>query len=222
MIKLSKAKKPQVLVDNDNKWTKEYLDCLNENKKPSDTIAHRYNHPDIKAALEEETTGKCAYCESKITHIEFGDIEHILPKNKDARPELYVDWNNLTLACEICNRTCKKDYYDPNVPLVNPYIDDPNDFFLFLGTIISSKNNNSRGFVTEKTLALNRSDLVVRRNERLQSISNLFVLWEQTQDPALKNTLANELVKECAPDKEYSAFVKHFLIAKGFPKSKLA
>lgn len=143
-------------------------------------------------------------------------------KNKDARPELYVDWNNLTLACEICNRTCKKDYYDPNVPLVNPYIDDPNDFFLFLGTIISSKNNNSRGFVTEKTLALNRSDLVVRRNERLQSISNLFVLWEQTQDPALKNTLANELLKECAQDKEYSAFVKHFLIAKGFPKSKLA
>ena len=95
-------------------------------------------------------------------------------------------------------------------------------FFLFLGTIISSKNNNSRGFVTEKTLELNRSALVVRRNERLQSISNLFFSWEKTQDPTLKNTLANELVKECAPDKEYSAFVKHFLIAKGFPKSKLA
>lgn len=61
MIKLSKVQKPQVLVDNATQWTAEYLACLNANQKPSDTIAHRYNHPDIKAALEEETTGKCAY-----------------------------------------------------------------------------------------------------------------------------------------------------------------
>lgn len=187
-----------------------------------DEISYRYNHPDIKAALEEEITGKCAYCESKIKHIEFGDIEHILPKKKTARPDLYVEWSNLTLACEVCNRTYKKDYYDPQNPLVNPYVDDPNDFFLFLGTIISTKNNNSRGFATENILGLNRSDLVVRRNERLQSISKLLFSWEQATSPTIKDILANELKKECAPDKEYSAFVKHFRIAKGFPESKLA
>lgn len=146
----------------------------------------------------------------------------ILPKKKTARPDLYVEWSNLTLACEVCNRTYKKDYYDPQNPLVNPYVDDPNDFFLFLGTIISTKNNNSRGFATENILGLNRSDLVVRRNERLQSISKLLFSWEQATSPTIKEILANELKKECAPDKEYSAFVKHFLIAKGFPESKLA
>ncbi len=222
MIKLSKSKKPQVLVDNANQWTKEYLDCLNANQKPSDTIAHRYNHPEIKAALEEETAGKCAYCESKIKHIAFGDIEHILPKKKTARPDLYVDWNNLTLACEICNRTCKKDYYCQENPLINPYIDDPNDYFIFLGTVISAKYNNSRGFVTENTLELNRTELVERRNERLQSINKLLFSWEQATNPTIKDVLATELKKECAPDKEYSAFVKHFLIAKGFLESKLA
>lgn len=221
MIKLFKGKKPKVLVDNAAQWTIEYLTCLNNNQKPSDTIAHRYNHSDIKTALEEETHGKCAYCESKIKHIEFGDIEHILPKKKTARPDLYVEWNNLTLACEVCNRTNKKDYYNTQIPLINPYIDDPDDFFLFIGTIISAKCNNLRGFTTESTLDLNRSDLVVRRNERLQSVNKLLFSWSQASDPSIKNVLENELRKECAPDKEYSAFVKHFLVSKGFPKDKL-
>ena len=222
MIKLTKAAKPQILVNNAAKWTAKYIACLNANQKPSDAIAHRYNHSDIKNALETETYGKCAYCESKIKHIEFGDIEHILPKKKNARPDLYVEWNNLTLSCEVCNRTNKKDYYDPQMPLVNPYIDEPDDFFIFLGTLISPRSNNPRGFVTESTLDLNRSDLVIRRNERLQSINKLLFSWEQASDIMIKNVLANEIKKECAPDKEYSAFVRNFLISKGFPKDKLA
>lgn len=221
MIKLSKGKKPQILVDHESQWTEEYLACLNANIKPSDTIAHRYNNTEIKDALETETHGKCAYCESKIKHIEFGDIEHILPKKKTARPDLYVEWSNLTLACEVCNRINKKDYYDPKMPLINPYIDNPDDYFLFIGTIISAKGNNSRGFVTESTLDLNRSDLVIQRNERLKSVNTLLFSWKHAVDPTIKSTLANELKKECAADKEYSAFVKYFLIAKGFPKDQL-
>lgn len=221
MIKLSKGIKPKVLVDNASQWTTEYLTCLNANLKPSDTIEHRYNNTEIKNALEKETHGKCAYCESKIKHIEFGDIEHILPKKKTARPDLYVEWTNLTLACEVCNRINKKDYYDPQIPLINPYIDNPDDFFLFIGTIISARDNNSRGYVTESTLDLNRSDLVVQRNERLQSVNKLLFSWQQATDPTIKKTLANELKRECAVDKEYSAFVRHFLIAKGFPKNQL-
>ena len=44
MIKLSKAEKPQVLVDLAEQWTNEYLDCLRRDEKPSETIAHRYNN----------------------------------------------------------------------------------------------------------------------------------------------------------------------------------
>lgn len=221
MIKLTKGPKPQILVANAGQWTTEYLACLNSGQKPSDTIAHRYNHADIKASLESETYKKCAYCESKFKHIAFGDIEHILPKKKTARPDLYVEWTNLTLACEVCNRINKKDYYDPQIPLINPYIDNPDDYFLFIGAIISAKDNNTRGYVTESTIDLNRGELVVRRNERLQSINKLLFSWSQASNPTIKNTLANELIRECAPDKEYSAFVKHFLVAKGFPKDLL-
>ena len=221
MIKLSKVEKPQVLVDFAEQWTNEYLDCLQRDEKPSETIAHRYNNKAIKDTLEKETFGKCAYCESKIKHVEFGDIEHILPKCKDARPDLYVEWSNLTLACEVCNRVKKRDYYNPNVPLVNPYEDNPKEFFIFLGTIITARKDNKRGAITESILDLNRSDLVVRRNERLQSVNKLLRSWEQTNDKAMKDVLTEELKRECTPDKEYSAFVKSFLIAKGFPEDKL-
>ena len=118
MIKLKKGPKPKILINNAERWTEEYCECLDNNEKPSSTVANRYNCPEIKDALEDETHGKCAYCESYIKHISYGDIEHILPKNKDARPDLYVTWSNLTLSCEICNRSGKGTYYNTKIPLI--------------------------------------------------------------------------------------------------------
>ena len=217
MIKLSKGPKPQILIDNAAQWTNEYVNCLSSNQNPSDTIAYRYRHPNIKVALEKETSKKCAYCESKIKHIAFEDIEHILPKKKGARPDLYVEWTNLTLACEVCNRTNKKDYYDPKLPLVNPYVDDPDKYFIILGAIISSKDNNERGFISESTLDLNRPELVERRNERLKTINTLLYVWAKESNPTIKGTLEKQIRMEYAPEKEYSAFVKEFVRVKGFP-----
>ena len=64
-----------------------------------------YKHPDNKIALKNSTFGKCMYCESKITHIDYGDIEHIKPKSK--YPTLKFTWSNLGFACTVCNRTYK-------------------------------------------------------------------------------------------------------------------
>lgn len=216
MIKIQKIDRPQILTDNASAWTNEYLSYINANKTPPNNVAHRYNHKDIKSALEKETYGKCAYCESKIKHVEYGDIEHILPKNKSARPDLYVDWNNLTLSCEICNRTNKKEYYDPSLPLINPYIDNPIDHFLFLGPILTSKPNDNRAFTTDLVLKLNRDALILKRNERITAINQMFYTWENEKNQTIKNVLAQELKNECAADKEYSAFVKAFLTSKGF------
>ena len=68
----------------------------------------------LKAYLLQETHEKCAYCESKITHVDYGDIEHIVPKS--VRPDLAVDLGNLTVACGVCN-TNKSDYYNEKAPL---------------------------------------------------------------------------------------------------------
>lgn len=152
--------------------TPSYCACLNAGNKPSDTVANRYNHPEIKTALEKETHEKCAYCESKIKHISYGDIEHILPKNRDARPDLYVEWANLTLSCEQCNRSGKRTYYNPKLSLVNPYTDAPEDFLHDIGPLVMPIPGNDRAIVTEKVLKLNRSTLVERRTERIMMVDS--------------------------------------------------
>ncbi len=217
MIKISKMPKPQVLIDNANTWTKEYCDCIKAGKEPSKEIKYRYNHPEIKHALEKETHGKCAYCESKIKSVAYGDIEHILPKNKNARPELYVEWNNLTLACEQCNRAGKGTYYEPNLPLVNPYTDAPSDFLRDFGPLIMPLPGNDRGIATEKVIRLNRGALVERRTERINSIEALLQGWAKETNPTLKKLLEDELHNEYLKEKEYSSTVKSFLKENEFP-----
>jgi uncharacterized protein (TIGR02646 family) len=101
MIKLLKGDKPQVLKDNAATWGKTLVDKKARGEKPTDPDKARYRHPDIKVALIAETHGKCAYCESKLLHIAYGDIEHITPKS--VKIELSVEWQNLTLACDRCN-----------------------------------------------------------------------------------------------------------------------
>lgn len=217
MIKICKAPKPQVLIDNAATWTKEYCDCLKADIEPSNEIKYRYNHPQIKNALEKETHGKCAYCESKIKHVAYGDIEHILPKNKNACPELYVEWINLTLACEQCNRAGKGAYYDPNLPLVNPYSDTPDDYLRDFGPLIMPHPGNDRGIVTERVVKLNRGSLVEQRIERIKSIEALLQRWAKEPNPTLKELLEEELHDEYSSEKEYSSTVKSFLMENGFP-----
>jgi hypothetical protein len=73
-----------------------------------------YGHTDVKAALRLAQHDKCGFCESKISHIAFGDVEHFRPKSaiRNAPGEALVspgyfwlayDWGNLLFACECCN-----------------------------------------------------------------------------------------------------------------------
>src|SRR5437660_11067609 len=101
MIKLSKTDEPAVLIERKADWTRTLVEKGARGEEPSDGEKNRYRHPDIKQALIAETHGKCAYCESKLLHITYGDVEHIVPKS--AKIELSFQWKNLTLACDRCN-----------------------------------------------------------------------------------------------------------------------
>lgn len=217
MRKLNKLDKPQILVDNAVLWTQEYCDCLKEGKTPSKEIATRYNEDSIKSTLEKETHEKCAYCESKMKHISYGDIEHILPKNKDARPDLYVEWSNLTLACEQCNRSGKRMYYNPELPLINPYLDEPSEHLIDMGPIIMPVIGDDRAYVTKEKLKLNRAALVECRNERISSVENLLNAWKKEPRTEIKNILEEQLHNEYSEDKEFTSTVKSYLRQMGFP-----
>lgn len=217
MRRLKKGTIPQILIDNASTWTTEYCSQLSMGKKPSETIANRYNHPQIKEALEKETHQKCAYCESKIKHISYGDIEHILPKNKDARPDLYVEWTNLTLSCEQCNRSGKRTYYNPQLPLINPYVDAPEKFLQDIGPLVMPLPGNDRAIVTEKVLKLNRPSLVEQRVERIMMVETLLQSWAKEKNETLKSLLEEQLHAEYAENKEFSSTIKSFLYTNGFP-----
>ena len=62
-----------------------------------------YTEKAVREALKKMCYGKCAYCESRITAIYSGDIEHFRPKG--SYYWLAADWQNLLFACPFCNQT---------------------------------------------------------------------------------------------------------------------
>lgn len=79
-----------------------------------------YSEKSVRKILLKMFHGKCAYCESKITAIYNGDIEHFRPKGKiqNANPSrpgyfwLASEWENLLFACPFCNQTNTHEFRD--------------------------------------------------------------------------------------------------------------
>jgi uncharacterized protein (TIGR02646 family) len=170
MIKLQKGPIPNALDENAAKWTKALLDKIANGEKPTDAEKSKYRREDVKAALVAETNGKCAYCESKIKHIHHGDVEHIYPKSLD--PSKSFEWENLTLACEVCNQF--KSDYDPYVEhIIDPYLIDPEQHLRFFGGLIYSRGT-PHGNASKEILRLQRPALVEQRNEHIDNIMKIY------------------------------------------------
>lgn len=111
-----------------------------------------YNSDVVREALEEIQNNKCCYCETKSTRSNI-DVEHFRPKTAFSSDYkgvskypgyfwLAYDWNNLFLACQVCNQIFKNDFFPieventraqtnncdikDEVPLfIHPSIDEP-------------------------------------------------------------------------------------------------
>ena len=81
-----------------------------------------YGHATVKTALKQAQHDKCCFCESKISHISYGDVEHFRPKagfrNRPGEPLtqpgyywLAYEWANLYLACQLCNQRHKENLF---------------------------------------------------------------------------------------------------------------
>ena len=211
MIALNKLATPDVLAQNAAVWRAELLAVIASGEVPTQTQKGRYNHADVKTRLIEETRGKCAYCESKVRHVDDGDIEHIVPKS--VHPELSFVWENLTLACTICNR--KKGDHDAPLGdplcLINPYQDDPRVHFLFHREILTPTPESIRGSNTENILDLNRSELRERRREKIEELHQYVTAYAQSEED-YKPLVARQIRRQCVgADKEYSAFLEQYI-----------
>lgn len=213
MRPLQKGALPDILRKKGAAWTAELLNVLARNEKPSEAIKGRYRHDEIKDALLEETHKKCAYCESKVRHITYGDIEHIVPKSRV--PAKAYEWENLTLACDVCNTNKGDEYTDDPAQsherLIDPYIDNPADHFLFLREVVMPRPDSMRAYATEDTIKLTRLDLLERRRERMAFLDGLVRAY-QGAEPQYKPMLLRDLYANHLSDSdEYAASSKAYI-----------
>ncbi len=179
---------------------------LNKQQCPNPTVLQsNYKHTDIKKAIKDDSFDKCIYCESKVSHVYFGDVEHMKPKSKF--PELEFDWDNLGYVCRKCNSE-KSDKWDNQYPFINPYTEDPLNFLCVVGHFIYHLAGNKRGEITRKEINLNRPELIEMRKERIDAIMTLADRYSIEISATLKNILLKEIKKELADDKPYSACAK--------------
>lgn len=209
MINLTKFPKPQILIDNEVSWTDALMGFVMVGQKIPSSIQGHYKHVEIKNSIKLETAGKCMYCESYITHVYPGDVEHIIPKS--VFPSLTFNWENLSLACSICNNK-KRDYYDPNLPLLNPYVDTVNEHVRLFGPLLMHINDSRRGEATLKIIQLNRHELRERRLEVLQEFQTLLDKYNRETLSGLKHILKQEIFDQISPDKEYSKLKHQYLM----------
>lgn len=162
-----------------------------------------YGDADVKTALRTAQYEKCAFCESQVTHIAYGDVEHFRPKggfcqlptDSPSRPGYYwlaYEWGNLLFACQLCNQRHKKNEF----PLVDPSkrirshqghlsAEQPKLIDLASGENPSLSlsfraevpfHKNKRGKETIRALGLKRTPLQSKRRERLETLKLIFFL----------------------------------------------
>jgi uncharacterized protein (TIGR02646 family) len=206
MIRVTRTQKPPLLAAKEANWKRHIR--LASTDAARKIAQDKYKHENIKDALIEMFHGKCAYCESDITHIDYGHIEHFRPKGTPAYYELAVDWDNLLLACGRCNgpenKGTKFPLVDKGGPLVNPVKEEPTthlrfDFDLRL-KLANVLGISRRGETTQRTLGLNRPQLLKHRSK---FVAKLWVIARRYHEDSAAREIIDSAI---CPQEEYSAF----------------
>jgi len=229
VIPVPRTPKPSVLARYAAKWLAKLEEARsNPNPDPAaqkrkiNNAMNKYQHEEIKATLVAMFHGKCAYCESKITHITYGDIEHFRPKSDPRYAHLIFEWENLLLSCPICNNPAHKGTKFPldasgNPLLIDPTdgVTDPNVHLEFSWDAVAGLATvygcDARGQEVERIFDLNgvygRKELIRERSHHVKTLM-AFLPYAQKGDPE-----AIDILKEaCQPDAKYSAFTRILIL----------
>jgi len=208
-----------------------------------DFRAELYAHASVKAALRAMQHDKCAFCEAKITHIAYGDVEHFRPKGAYRqrtesalmRPGYYwlaYAWENLLLSCQLCNQRFKANHFplEKGSPraryhghdvarerpmFINPADEDPTTRIGFRMHVPHALNADPRAKRTIRRLGLTRTELNRHREEHLKHVEIIFELAQGHPMTSLVADAQALLVRMAAPEAQYSLMVRTWLRARG-------
>lgn len=198
-----------------------------------------YGDRTVKEALVQAQHGKCCFCESK-TGMD-GDVEHYRPKAGFSQgngapiegPGYYwlaYRWENLLLACSICNQRFKRNYFplsdaakrtrshhddvSQEDPLfINPCERDPEELISFRREIPYAIDGSPYATATIEALGLNREILNERRRDRLEMLKALYtVVMSADRIPEDEQQMVNDarriLAHATSADAEFAAMAR--------------
>ena len=221
MIPVNRPSAPSTLIRNGDRWLTKLQQAManpQSTKAEIKNCQNKYQHKEIKAALETMFRGKCCYCESKVTPVAYGDIEHFYPKSR--YPDKTFLWENLLFSCQICNEGCKGDKFpldaDGNPLLIDPSdgITNPNQHLDFFWDSVVEQSfvygRDEKGKTVEEMFDLNgnkgRIELVKHSNSHLKRLMALLRCAKEGDERAIA------LLKEaCQQEGEYSAFARIYI-----------
>jgi uncharacterized protein (TIGR02646 family) len=196
----------------------------------------------VKSALKRTQFDKCCYCEGRIMAWSPGDVEHFRPKTRVQQrrraplqyPGYYwlaYRWENLLFACDICNRSNKRNLFPlanpalrctgPGNPLaqehpllVHPVEDDPRDHIRF--KLVVPIGHTAEGRETIDVLGLKRAALKKERVSRLKRARGLIkvaILAASAGKQAEVDRAMHELKRMTLPGAPFSSMVIDYLDA---------
>ncbi|WP_367997207.1 retron system putative HNH endonuclease [Planktothrix pseudagardhii] len=190
---------------------------------------NKYNQPEVKQALVEMFQGKCAYCESQIRIVDYGDIEHFCPKSKSEYTDLTFEWTNLLLSCTICNNSQHKGTNFPLDANKKPLLIDPTDkdtdIFAHLKldwdqTVKQAwiDGVTDRGKTVVDIFDLNdkrgtRKELIRDRSKKVKTMLVVFKMaTSETIDDSTRKDAINLLKESCNIEEPYLAFALFYIL----------
>jgi hypothetical protein len=205
-----RGEEPPSLKNKGEQWTREWVAFEGVLSKMPERLRYCYRAEDIKDAVKRDSHHKCVYCESFIEHVYPGAVDHILPISKCR--ELAATWTNLAFVCDVCNRE-KGSYMDAELPLLDPFRDDPKIHLIFFGPTVRHRPGSPRGEVTVKTLKLGRAGLFERGQERIDQLATLLDKLLAMPDGPRKDIVKQEIENELSADRPYAAISRAYVEA---------
>lgn len=113
--------------------------------------------------LKQMYANCCMYCEGTVGVTSYEQIEHFRPKSK--YPELCFEYDNLHLACEICNNNKSNKYKDE---YIDPTLVNPREYIYYRNWEAVGKNEI--GTMMVELVKLNNDTRMRFRKAKLQII----------------------------------------------------
>jgi uncharacterized protein (TIGR02646 family) len=129
------------------------------------------------AALVAVFHAKCAYCESRMLHVQYPHVEHYRPKGRAEFLRYLFAWDNWLLSCGRCNDSKWLHFpmCDGGVPcLLDPTADNPDEHIGFAREHVAGLTR--RGAETVRIVGLDRGPLEDERARWLLHVDALLLL----------------------------------------------